>query len=164
MKRPTVGVVAVAIALAACTTNQGTRGPDRSKADDEADIRRTLADVERRINQDDLSFVDAFTNDARIIAPAAADIVGLDAIRAMYTQALKGAAMEVHFSTEEVEVAGDLAYERGVYSLRVSDRASKRVLQDVKNKHIHVFKRQGDGAWKTWRLMTSSAEPPATKN
>jgi hypothetical protein len=37
------------------------------------------------------------------------------------------------------------------------------VLQDVKNKHIHILKRQSDGTWKTWRLMTNSAAPASAK-
>jgi ketosteroid isomerase-like protein len=69
-------------------------------------------------------------------------------------------AMNVHFSTEELAVAGDLAYEHGTYTLKLSDKASGKVLQEVKNKHVHIFKRQPDGSWKTWRMMTSSAEPP----
>jgi uncharacterized protein (TIGR02246 family) len=127
---------------------------------DEAAIRQTLAKTVQRINQGDIGFVDVFAKDAKIIAPSAPDIVGFDAIRSMYSGLMQTTAMNVHFSTEEVAVAGDLAYEHGTYTLKLSDKASGKVLQEVKNKHVHIFKRQPDGSWKTWRMMTSSAEPP----
>lgn len=131
---------------------------------DEAAVRRTLAGIEQQINQGDTGFVNVFANDAIIIAPSSPDIVGLDAIRKMYTDLMKQDSMTVHFSTEEVAVNGDTAFERGTYTLRIADKATGRVLQDAKNKHVHIFKRQPDGAWKTWRMMVNSAEPaPAQK-
>src|SRR5215469_7388001 len=102
---------------------------------DEAAVRQTLVEVERQINQGDLGFVNVFAKDAVIIAPSAPDIAGIDAIRALYAGAMEKTIMNVHFSTVEVEVAGDLAYERGTYTLRVTDRASGQMLEDVKNKH-----------------------------
>ena len=146
----------MAIALCGCASN--------SPANDEAAVRRTLADIEQRINQGDTGFVNAFAPDAVIIAPSSPDIVGFDAIRTMYTDLMKQASMTVHFSTEEIRVAGDLAFERGTYTLRITDKTSGKVLQDVKNKHLHIFKRQPDGSWRTWRMMVNSAEAaPAQK-
>jgi len=126
---------------------------------DEAAIRQTLARVAQQINQGDLGFVDVFAKDAVVIAPSAPDIVGFDAIRAMYAGLLEKAALEVHFSTEEIVVAGGLAYEHGTYTLKITDKASGKTLQDVKNKHVHILKRQADGSWKTWRMMVNAAEP-----
>jgi ketosteroid isomerase-like protein len=77
----------------------------------------------------------------------------------MYGGLMEKAAMNVHFSTAEVVIAGDLAYERGTYTLRVTDKASGLTLQDVKNKHVHIMRRQPDGSWKTWRMMVNSAGP-----
>jgi uncharacterized protein (TIGR02246 family) len=170
MKRVTHGwkplqVAAIAVMLTGCASNPAgtTGGAERAKAD-EAAIRRTIAGLEQRINQGDAGFVDIFAKDAVIIAPAAPDVVGFEAIRTMYTDMLKQVSMTVHFSTDEVAVAGDLAYERGTYTLKIADKASGRVVQDVKNKHLHILKRQPDGTWKTWRMMVSSAEPtPAQK-
>jgi hypothetical protein len=68
--------------------------------------------------------------------------------------------MNVHFLTEEVAVARDLAYEHGTYTLKVTDKATGQTLQDVKNKHVHILKRELYGSWKTWRMMVNSAEPP----
>jgi uncharacterized protein (TIGR02246 family) len=133
-------------------------------AADDAAVRQTIADLEQQINQGDTGFVNVFAKDAVIIAPSSPDIVGLDAIRKMYTDLMKQASMTVHFSTEEVAVTGDMAFEHGTYTLRIVDKATGRLLQDAKNKHVHIFKRQPDGTWKTWRMMVNSAEAvPAQK-
>jgi len=150
-------VAIVAAVLTGCAAD-----PNRAasaKADEDA-VRKALTTTEQRINQGDIGFVDVFAKDAVIIAPGAPDISGFDAIRSMYSGLMEKTAMNVHFSTEEVAVAGDLAYEHGTYSLKMTDKASGQTLQDVKNKHVHILKRQPDGSWKTWRMMVNSAEPP----
>jgi uncharacterized protein (TIGR02246 family) len=155
----------LACMLSGCTSYPAatTGGPEQAKAQ-EAAIRRTIGDLEQRINRGDPGFVDIFTKDAVIIAPAAPDVVGFDAIRTMYTGLMEQDSLTVHFSTDEIAVADDLAYERGTYTLKIVDKASGKVVQDVKNKHLHILKRQPDGTWKTWRMMVSSAEPtPAQK-
>jgi uncharacterized protein (TIGR02246 family) len=139
-----------------------TSASDQDKADDSA-IRRLLAETEHQINHGDPGFVNVFAKDAVIIAPAAPDVVGFEAIRSLYAGIMQQNSMTVHFSTEEIAVAGNLAYEHGTYTLRISDKYSGKVLQEVKNKHIHILKRQPDGAWKTWRMMVNSAEPASSK-
>ncbi|HEY3823036.1 MAG TPA: nuclear transport factor 2 family protein [Bryobacteraceae bacterium] len=160
-------LAAIAATLCACAAKpaaESQSGKDQSGKDETA-IRQLLANTERRINADDLSFVDAFAKDAVIIAPSAPDISGYDAIRAMYDGVMKQASMTVHFSTEEIVPAGDLAYEHGTYTFRMVDRKTGKVLQDVTNKHVHILKRQPDGSWKTWRMMVNSADaPPAAKD
>jgi len=148
----------VAGLLAGCSA----KPPAANAGADEAAVRATLAKVEQRINQGDTGFVDVFAKDAVIIAPSSPDISGYDAIRAMYTGLMQTTSMNVHFATEEVVVAGDLAYEHGTYTLKITDKATGKTLQDVKNKHVHILKRQPDGSWKTWRMMVNSAEaaPP----
>lgn len=143
-------------ALSACST--------KPSGADETAVRQFLANVETRINAGDIGFVDAFAKDAVIIAPSTPDVAGYDAIRAMYDGLLKQDSITVHFSTEEVAIAGDLAYEHGTYTLRLVDRKTGKLVQDVRNKHVHILKRQPDGSWKTWRMMVNSADPPAAEN
>jgi uncharacterized protein (TIGR02246 family) len=162
---PPAALAVVIAMLGACGTAPSTvsSGPEKTKAD-EAAVRQTLADTARRINDGDLGFVEVFAKDAVIIAPSAPDIVGYEAIHKLYSDLMKQSSMTVHFSTDEVAIAGDLAYERGTYTLHISDKATRRTLQDARNKHLHILKRQPDGSWKTWRMMVNSDEPaPAQK-
>jgi uncharacterized protein (TIGR02246 family) len=151
--------LALPIVIAAAFGGCATKSAANSREADEAAVRGTLADTERRINQGDPGFVTVFAKDAVIIAPSAPDISGYDAIRSMYEGLMKQDSMTVHFSTEEIAIAGDLAYERGTYTLRISDKRTGRVLQDATNKHLHILRRQPDGSWKTWRMMVTSAAP-----
>ena len=152
MTRRSLIPATIAVVLAGCIARP-------TPSADEAAIRQTLAELERKINQGDVSFTDVFAKDAVIVAPSAPDVVGFDAIHKMYADLMNQVAMTVHFSTEEIAVMGDMAYERGTYTLRIADKSSGKVLQDVKNKHLHILKRQPDGAWKTWRMMVNNAEP-----
>ena len=104
-----------------------------------------------------------FTDDAVISAHGAPDTIGNAAIRELYAAAMAQVKLGARFNTEEIRVLGDSAYERGTYTLTVSDKATGQVLSTVVNRHIHVFRRQPGGGWKTWRMMTNSPTPaPAT--
>jgi uncharacterized protein (TIGR02246 family) len=158
-------LAAAAAALTACAQPVAENTKPDQTGKDEAAIRQLLDNLAQKINADDIGFVDVFAKDAVIIAPSAPDVVGYDAIRAMYQGVMQQSSMAVHFSTAEIAVAGDLAYEHGTYTLRIVEKKTGKVLQDVRNKDLHIFKRQPDGAWKTWRMMVNSADPPpvATK-
>jgi uncharacterized protein (TIGR02246 family) len=151
----------IAVALAACSSPSTAAKETNTTAADEAAIRQTIADIARRVNADDISFVDVFADDAIIIGSGGPDVVGAKAIRALYTDLMKQATLRVNFTTAEVTVADGLAMERGNYTLVITDKATGKVLQNVKNNHMHIMKKQPDGTWKTWRMMTSRADAPA---
>ena len=151
----------IAVVLAGCTSPSTAAKETNTTAADEAAVRQTIADIGRRVNADDLSFVDVFADDAIIIGSGGPDVVGAKAIRALYTDLMKQASLRVNFTTAEVTVADSVAVERGNYSLVITDKATGKVLQSVKNNHMHIMKKQPDGTWKTWRMMTSRAEAPA---
>ena len=150
-------IAVVTVALLGCTPPPATDSPAETSVEaDLAAVREVLADTEQRFNSGDLdAFMPVFAPDAIILAPSTPDVVGFEAIRKMYGDAMAQVDMQVHFSTTEVQVFGDLAYERGAYTLQVSDKASGAVTQEIVNRHIHIFKRQPDGSWKTWRLMVN---------
>lgn len=167
MARPTAflahALALAVLAVSACAAPPAPAPAAQDRAGTDADaIRRTLADLEQRVNRGDVGFVDIFTSDAVVVAPDTPDVVGIDAIRALYSDTLAKMRLAMHFTTEEIVVAGDLAYERGRYTLKISDKASGQVLQDGTNRHIHIMKRQPDGSWKTWRMMVVAAPAAPT--
>jgi ketosteroid isomerase-like protein len=98
-----------------------------------------------------------FTEDAVQFNPGMPDVVGRDAIRRLYADALSQNDIKVQFHTREVVVAGDIAYEGGTYDIILKPRNDPKAASiTVTNRHVHVLKRQADGAWKTWRMMTNS--------
>jgi ketosteroid isomerase-like protein len=42
--------------------------------------------------------------------------------------------------------------------LKLSEKGTGKALAEVQNRHIHMFRRQADGQWKTWRMFANSAE------
>jgi uncharacterized protein (TIGR02246 family) len=132
----------------------------RDAATELANVRGFLAHVQESFNSGKLDeFMDDFTDDAMQVSPNNPDTIGKSAIRAVYDAALASNDIKVNFNTQEIEVAGDLAYERGTYTLRVSSKADGKLLANIENRHMHIMRRQADGTWKTWRMMTNSAAP-----
>jgi uncharacterized protein (TIGR02246 family) len=137
--------------------------PAQSAAADEQDIREFLRHIEQIFDASDLeAAASVFTDDAVISAHGAPDTIGNAAIRELYAAAMAQVKLGARFNTEEIRVLGDLAYERGTYTLTVSDKTKGHVLSTAVNRHIHVLQRQPDGGWKTWRMMTNSPTPSPT--
>lgn len=145
--------------LAACARQPAGAPPDPAAA--EQGVREFIGHVAQTFNGGDFdAFMSVFTDDAIQANHGQADVVGKPAIRAMYEGALAENDIKVEFDTDEVVVVDDLAYERGTYTLHITRRADGVKLGDITNRHIHILRRQPDGAWKTWRMMTNSAAAP----
>jgi len=126
---------------------------------DKAAVREVLDSIARDFNAGDMEkMVAHYQDDVLICAPGAPDIVGkqawLDAIAASLPA---DAALTLRFDTAELEIAGDLAYERGTYAIGMAAQPDAQPM--IVGRHIHIFRRQADGSWKGWRLMENSEDP-----
>jgi ketosteroid isomerase-like protein len=52
--------------------------------------------------------------------------------------------------------ARNISSYHAIRSLWLVDKGNGKVLQDAKNRHLHILKREPDGTWKTWRMMVNS--------
>jgi uncharacterized protein (TIGR02246 family) len=146
----------LAAVLAACAT---ALRPAVDTAADEQAIRDVMDRVETGFNEGALDdFIWVFADDAKILAQGQPDAVGIDAIRSLYEASLAAADLSTEITTEEVAVSGDLAYERGTYVVWVRDKATGALLDTIENRHVHILKRDANGAWRTWRFIASAAE------
>jgi len=126
---------------------------------DEAAVRDVLDSIARDFNAGDMEkMVAHYQDDVLVSAPGAPDIVGkqawLDAIAASLPA---DAGLTLRFDTVELEIAGDLAYERGTYAIGMATQPDAKPM--IVGRHIHIFRRQADGRWKGWRLMENSEDP-----
>jgi ketosteroid isomerase-like protein len=130
-------------------------------AADEAAIRAVLDGIATDFSDGKLEeMFSYYQDDVLISAPGAPDIIGKQAWRESIDASLpQGMDMDMAFTTEELEISGDLAYERGTYAIKVTDPATPEQSMNIGGRHIHIFKRQPDGSWKGWRLMENSADP-----
>ena len=65
---------------------------------------------------------------------------------------------DVKFTTQDVEVSGDIAVETGTYSMTVGPKGQKGAADS--GKYITVWKRQADGSWKIHRDISNSDAAP----
>lgn len=157
-----VACFALLLPLAACVTEPAETKIAENAEAESAGVKQFVTQIQDSFNSGDLDrAMTVFADDAIIMGNGIPDVNGIQAIRALYDDMMKQASLDVQFSTDEIRVFGDLAYERGTYRVRMMDKASGKALPEIHNRHVHIFKRQPDGNWKTWRLMVNSPEAPA---
>jgi uncharacterized protein (TIGR02246 family) len=156
-------IVFIALTLCACKAPAPSAESDASHQAELATVRAFVDHVGETFNSGSLdSFMEVFTEDAIQFNQGFPDVVGKAAIRKQYEDALAQNDLKVVFHTQEVAVSGELAYEGGTYDIIIRPRSDPKVEPlTVTNRHVHVLKRQADGSWKTWRMMTNNTIPAA---
>jgi uncharacterized protein (TIGR02246 family) len=160
------GLMGLVLMLSAC--QPGVDVVVRDGAADEAAVRKVLADVASTFDAGDYEGMLAlYREDVIVSATGAPDVVGREAWREGLKQLPAGVKMKLRFDTQEVEIAGDLAYERGTFVVSMPDPASGELQSLFDGRHMHIFKREADGSWKGWRLfeiqdkaLPRPADPP----
>ena len=151
------GTLAASVALAACS---GGSKPGHDRAADEAEIHKMLDSIAGSFKTGDMEQVLAiYADDVLVLGIDQPDVAGKEAWRKVLADQPKDVTINVRMDTKELEIAGDLAYERGTYTAEISSKATGLLLQTVTNRHMHIFKRQPDGHWKAWRLMENATSP-----
>jgi len=146
------------LGLAGCS---GRGGAAHDAAADEAAIRKSLDEIARAFNAGDYDAMYAlYRDDVLVSAPGQPEIVGKAAWRAGLAQLPPNVALTMRFDTQELSVSGDLAYERGTFTMDMADKASGAKVGSVTNRHVHIFRRESDGRWLGWRLIENSADGP----
>jgi uncharacterized protein (TIGR02246 family) len=159
--RGVVVISALVTALAACAERAADPSPAADTAADVAAIEAVLERIEQTFTSGDLDAgMTIFTDDAVIMGQGAPDVAGREAIRAGYEELMSQFDIAADLRSEEIEIDGDLAYERGTYTLKLTQKSTGQVVTEVENRYVHIFKRQPDGGWKEWRMMVNSAEAP----
>jgi ketosteroid isomerase-like protein len=153
------GFMGIVLALGACAPKPQAAVVDT--AADEAAVRQVLADIASTFNAGRYDEMFALYRDDVVVSPPnAPDVVGKQAWRSTMEATIpQNLALDLRFDTQELEVVGDLAYERGTFHMEAADKESGTVLQTISGRHIHIFKRESDGSWKGWRLFENSADP-----
>lgn len=129
---------------------------------------RTTAEQEiRRLDEhfmtagnakDAKTLVNGFYADSAVLMPPNHAIVeGRDAIRTFLQGMVDAGFAGITLDTTTIESAGDLAYGRGRYTLRMTPRGQATV-EDT-GKYVVVYRRQRDGAWRAVADIFNSDRP-----
>lgn len=137
----------IILVFAACT--------QAPQAEDPSVITARSAEWQAALNDKDIdTLVDLYTSDARILPPNREMARGGDAVRAEFG-AMIDAGMAGELTSVEASIAGDLAYNIGVYTLRTGDG-----IVDT-GKYMELWKRGNDGQWRIASDIWNSDNPPA---
>ena len=98
-----------------------------------------------------------YTEDARLLAPAAPPILGRDAIERYWRTGLDSGVREIELELVEIENRYGIAYELGRYALAV-DGEQGRVVD--RGDYLVVHERQNDGSWR-WAVEMFNPDAPA---
>lgn len=152
------GCLVLLLSMTAC--KQSVQIVVADKAAEEAAIHHVLDEIARTFNTGDYDGMFAqYTDDVVVSSPGQPDIVGKEAWRAGLGALPKGVVMKMRFDTQELEIDGDMAYERGTFLVEAQDAKTSAFVPVIKGRHIHILRRAADGSWKGWRLMENSADP-----
>ena len=150
-----VTLVAVA-SLAACAASPPKRP---STADDEAAIAAFNQRYLKAINDgDSATLASLTTNEHIMIMPGRPPLVGKEANDAANARVAQSAKIEEAWSPEETFISGDLAYQRGTFTVAATPRAGGATTHSRGN-FLRIYKRQPDGSWRMVRDMFNSDQP-----
>ncbi len=146
------------LALAACQ-NAPAPEPKKDVAADTSAINTLRNRVAAAFNASDAAALAAtYADDAIEMNPEQPAIEGRQAIQAAYEAMFKGATGKLAFTPLETQVVGDWAYDRGNYTATMTPKPGKPT--ELSYKYLVIMKRQPDGAWKVYREISNSNNPP----
>jgi ketosteroid isomerase-like protein len=93
-----------------------------------------------------------YAPDALFIQPNGARVKGAAAIRRLYEKVTSTFDSSLSFSSEGVEISGDLAYDSGTYSETLVMRATHKSILS-KGSYLTIYRRGKDGNWKIVQQM-----------
>lgn len=123
--------------------------PVDSRKAAEAAINSTSEEFAKATEAKDLDkIISYYTDDAILFAPSSPAAVGKEAVRKAWQGFLGGPPSKIDVSGTIIDVAasGDLAFERGEFTLTTTDAKGKTA--SATGKLVDVWKKQADGSWK----------------
>ena len=102
--------------------------------------------------------VGIYAPDAVILPPGGPVIQGSETIRELFRQEFERFDTKLAFTTQAIEIEGDMAYRRGRYVWRGTPRLSGQTVETA-NKFLEIWRRQPGGSWRIAVDMWNPAEP-----
>lgn len=149
--------LAVVIALAGYTSLASAQ--THSKADDEKGIAEFNKQYLAAINGGDAAALGRLTTeDHMMISSGAAPMVGKQAMIDAMTRGFQTTRIEEHWMPEETVISGDLAYQRGTFTVAATPKAGGETRKTSGN-FLRIYRRLPDGTWNMVRDVFNSSAP-----
>ena len=162
--RAYLGFVLLLTLLAGFGCQPASQQPDpeakvAAMAADRAAIDKVRSDYQSDFNSNDASAAGThFTESAVSMPPNHEALIGRQAITDDMGAMFEGMSAELTISSEEVEVAGDWAFDRGTFTMKMTPKGDGEPMED-KGKYIVILEKQADGSWKLAREVWNSDNP-----
>ncbi len=110
-------------------------------------------------NAGDASFFDsACADDIVVMPPNMPMVVGRAATVGFMREFLSQFDLRIQYVSEETEVHGDFAFDRGTYSQTLTPKSGGAPMPE-EGKYLWLYSRMSDGSWKMSRVMWNASEP-----
>jgi ketosteroid isomerase-like protein len=147
------GVMAM-LALVGCATTSKS-----SQAADEAAITAFNARYLGAINAGDIATLSSLTTEGHMmIAPGRPPIVGKKANDEANGRAFQSFNIVETWNPLETVISGDLAYQRGTYTVNATPKAGGNTSHSTGN-FLRIYRKQANGEWRMVRDMFNSDQP-----
>ena len=105
------------------------------------------------------SLVGVFSEDVVQMPPHSGPVVGIRAFRKNWRKSFEAGTWDFHFTSQQVKRSGDLAVERGIYTLNFKPKANAAIpaFKD-KGNYIVVWERNNDRWQIVWNAPVSSRD------
>ncbi|MDA2928036.1 SgcJ/EcaC family oxidoreductase [Acidobacteria bacterium AH-259-G07] len=154
-----IALVSLGIALAAC-------GPAPQVTETEAIVEADLDAIDSlrdefltAHNANEASRLAAlYTDGAVLMPPNEESVTGKQGVESWYQANFDQFTAELTLSSEEVEVAGDWAFDRGTYTITLTPKDDGEPIED-NGKYIVILQKQPDNSWKITHAIWNSNIP-----
>ncbi len=154
-------LISLPLLVAACAPAAEQRVAEAlTQAEDVAAI-KALAPIARAAfnTGDAAALADLFADDAILMPANQPALIGKEAIQSWIQTIFDQFTFKWTASSEEVEVAGDWAFERSTSTFTVTPKAGGEPIFEDNSKGLTIYKRQPDGSWKIFRGISNSNNP-----
>ena len=150
-----VGFFTVMLLVASCTSEDGP-----TTEADTAAINTIWSTYVSSLETGDIdAWLSLWTEDGVQMPPNEAPVIGKDQLRQRNGAALDLFTVAIDITNQEVGVAGDWAFSRGVYTATCTPKDGSRPVP-VAGKFMTILSRQSDGGWKIHRDIFNSNVAP----
>ena len=134
--------------------------PEDTTEADVAAIRQLVDDYVEASNSENVSGrIALYTDDAIRLVPNQESLVGIDAIRSNLESLYAEYEQDLSVEVPEVEVSGDWAFARGIYTFSATPKAESPPVEMQVGKSLVILKRQPDGSWRLYREIWNTDAP-----
>ena len=153
MKNGLTAILVLGAALAAC--NPG--GREQSAAADLAAIQAVNAGLLEALNAGDWARLNELTDDDYVSIVGGRPTAGRERLEAANQRFLEQWEDDEAWLPEETIIDGDLALQRGSFTMTLTPRQGGGEPRDLAGTYMHIYQRKPGGSWALTRAMAGTA-------